>query len=106
METPAYQPIFVPTKTAVLLVFMPGQPPDRRSTEGLLQRVQGILGNAVRITKVETGLHPDVVSTFGVQSFPSFVLVKRGVEVWRHSGLIDRDELILLLSGHLGMAGI
>ncbi|GAA4406725.1 hypothetical protein GCM10023187_26540 [Nibrella viscosa] len=66
-----------------------------------LERVGAILGDAVKITRVDESTHPEVVNSFGVRLLPSFVLIKQGTEIWRHAGAIESQELLRLLTEQL-----
>ncbi|GAB3321174.1 hypothetical protein GCM10027299_15290 [Larkinella ripae] len=99
METALFHPLIVPAKTAVLLVFVPTVPTQPISQ--LLERVRAEVGDCVRITRVDQLMHPEVVRSFGVQQLPSFVLLKQGIEIWRHMGLLNSAELSRLLTERL-----
>lgn len=83
---------------AVLLVLLP-QTPGGSAVPGPLTNVsirtlQGRLGPAIRVLKIEESSHPTVVQSFGGPALPACVLVRRGVELWRQQGLPD-DEASL-----------
>ncbi|WP_266366416.1 YbbN family protein [Tellurirhabdus rosea] len=101
MRTTTYRPILVSPKTAVLLVFMPGNAAQRLAVELQLERVGTVLGNELRITLVDDATHPEVVNSFSINALPAFVLLKQGTEVWRQLGLLETPELIRSLSGQL-----
>ncbi|GAA4452139.1 hypothetical protein GCM10023189_15090 [Nibrella saemangeumensis] len=98
---PVYRPLFIPPKTAVLLVFMPRVSSLSLDVELLLERVGAVLGDAVKITRVDESTHPEVVNSFGVRMLPSFVLIMQGNEIWRHTGSIEGSELLQLLAEQL-----
>jgi thioredoxin 1 len=101
MKTSTFRPIFVPSKTAVLLAFIPTGVRQQELVDYLLERVDTILGDSIRITRVNQDAHPEVVKSFGIQEFPAFVLLKQGTEVGRFDGIAESAELIRLLSQKL-----
>ncbi|MGA0557855.1 thioredoxin [Larkinella sp. VNQ87] len=101
METTFFRPLFVPAKTAVLLVFVPVSLPQQTLINQLLAQVNSELGDFIRITRVEQGVHPEVVRSFGVQQLPSFILLRQGTEIWRHNGLLEAHDLIRHLTEQL-----
>ncbi|MFD1144698.1 thioredoxin family protein [Larkinella insperata] len=101
METILFQPLIVPAKTAVLLVFVPDSLTQQIVVNRLLERVGAELGDVVRITRVDQVVHPEVVRSFGVQQLPSFILLRQGAEIWRHNGLPDLADLMRLLTERL-----
>lgn len=98
---PTYRPLLIPPKTAVLLVFMPRVSSLSLDVELLLERVGTVLGDSVKITRVDESTHPEVVNSFGIRMLPSFVLIMQGNEIWRHSGTIESKELLHLLTEQL-----
>lgn len=50
-------------------------------------------GSKAKIVRVDEARHPDLIETYGVKSFPTFVLMKDGQEVWRDSGEKPYGEL-------------
>lgn len=50
-------------------------------------------GAKVIIVRVDEARHPDLIKHFNVTSFPTFILMKDGQEVWRDSGEKPYGEL-------------
>lgn len=92
-------PILIPARSAVLLVFMP---PDRTnyqqrdSLTALTDSLQKLLGESVRLLKIDEATHPDVVQSFAITHTPAFVLVRQGIELWRQVGMPDKETPMLL----------
>jgi thioredoxin 1 len=51
------------------------------------------LKGAVKILKVNIDKNQSVSSSFGVRGVPTFVLFKKGKEVWRASGAMPKSEI-------------
>ena len=87
--------------TLVLLVLLPPAGPGPRDahTTASLRNLQQQLGTAVRVLPVDSASHPAVVRSFGPPALPACVLMRQGVELWRHQGLPeDEDSIHALLS--------
>ena len=96
--------LLTPVQLPVLLVFTPATMTQWAEVDQLVEKARSVLNPAIRITHITETTHPEVVSSFGFSSQPSFVLLQRGLELWRHTGFIDGPELIQQLSARLGQS--
>ncbi len=67
----------------------------------LLDGLQGRLGAAIRVLKINEASHPAVVRSFRAPQLPAFVLVQQGIELWRQQGLPEGEDLAGLLLSKL-----
>lgn len=98
----------LPADAAMLLVLLPpvGTAPQVRvATLATLAGLQRELGPAIRVLTVDELSHPSVVHSFRATDLPCFVLMQRGVELWRQGGLPEGEGIGLLLLSKLGPAG-
>ena len=96
----------LPPDAAVLLVLLAAPAPGvgRLSpavSSSALARLQQQLGTAVRVLRIDEASHPSVVSSFHATDLPCFVLVHRGVELWRAYGAPNTMLLAPLLLSKL-----
>ncbi|HHD74418.1 MAG TPA: thioredoxin, partial [Nitratifractor sp.] len=56
------------------------------------------LSPKVQFVKVNTEENQQISAQFGIQSIPTMVIFKNGVEVHRVSGALSREQIIQLLS--------
>ncbi|SOD93382.1 thioredoxin family protein [Spirosoma fluviale] len=99
-------PILIPARSAVLLFFIPSERADRQKRASyitLADSLQNLLGEAVRILKIDELSHPEVVQSFGITQTPSFVLVRQGTEIWRQVGLVSDKGMVSAVAKHLMM---
>ncbi|GAB3020724.1 thioredoxin family protein [Spirosoma pulveris] len=99
-------PILIPARSAVLLFFMPSEKADRHRRASfitLAESLQNLLGEAVRILKIDELSHPEVVQSFGITQTPAFVLVRQGIEIWRQVGLASDKGMVSTVAEHLLM---
>jgi len=54
---------------------------------------------SVRLAKVDIDAAPDVAASLGIQSVPTLILFRGGLEVARRSGALPRDQIIALANG-------
>ncbi|AMR25431.1 hypothetical protein A0257_22320 (plasmid) [Hymenobacter psoromatis] len=96
----------LPADAAVLLVLLPPAgtaPPVRAATLAALQGLQQRLGSVIRVLSVDEASHPVVVRSFRPADLPAFVLVRRGVELWRQQGLPEGEFIVAQLLGRLAL---
>jgi thioredoxin-like negative regulator of GroEL len=103
MKFNTLSPLLIPAKSAVMLVFLPpASSPDllqqRTILSQLIEALQQQFDGRVRLLKIDETTHPEVVRSFSVNAFPTFVLVQQGVELWRQEGLSPDEHTSLLLS--------
>ncbi len=46
-----------------------------------------------RVLKLDIDRSPDVSARYQVQAVPTFIIFRKGVPVWRHSGMLDKHTL-------------
>ncbi|MDB5241135.1 MAG: hypothetical protein JWP57_1760 [Spirosoma sp.] len=93
------QPILIPPKSAVLLIFMPPERLDKQRRASLVAfaySLQQHLDNRIRVLRIDETHHPEVVRSFYITETPAFVLVRQGVEVWRQVGTPNEEMFIQL----------
>ena len=94
-------PSALPPDTAVLLVLLPLEPGSEFTgetrTAASLRVLQGRLGAAIRVLKIDEASHPAVVRSFGPPQLPACVLVRQGVELWRLQGLPEDESIVSTL---------
>lgn len=95
------RPVLLSDTSAVLLIFfIPSETanrPQRALLTALAESVQAQLGSLVRVLRIDEIDHADVLQTFAITQLPAFVLVRRGIELWRQQGLADETTLVALI---------
>lgn len=81
-------PLIVPAKAAVLLVFMPTNRKQQETFTKLINSLHDFLDGSLRILQLDEATHPEVVRSFDITHLPAFVLIRQGVELWRHEGML------------------
>lgn len=105
MKPDDMHPVLRSPQSAVLLIFfMPSglaNRPQRVLLTALADSLQEQLGGLLRILRIDEANHPDVVQSFAITQTPAFVLVRRGIELWRHEALSDESILVGLIQNSL-----
>lgn len=67
----------------------------------ILEKVKELVGDKVRIIKVDIDRHPEVASQLHVQAVPTLMLWCSGQLLWHSSGAISRADLMATLDPFL-----
>ena len=67
----------------------------------ILEQVKATLGDKIRILKVDVDKHQDTAAAYNIQSVPTIMLFHKGEMVYRHSGAMQKAELLSLLDPFL-----
>ena len=67
----------------------------------ILEQVKSVLGDRIRIIKVDVDKYSVTASQYRIQSVPTLMLFRNGEVLWRTSGVIDKAELLATLDPFL-----
>ena len=67
----------------------------------ILEQVKSVLGDRIRIIKVDVDKYGVTASQYRVQSVPTLMLFRNGEVLWRTSGVVDKAELLATLDPFL-----
>lgn len=59
----------------------------------ILQQLSGMMGDKLRIIKIDVDKNPSAASAFKIQGVPTLMLFKQGDVKWRQSGVVPADQL-------------
>ncbi len=60
----------------------------------ILEQVKEVLGECIRIIKVDVDKNRATASQYRVQSVPTLILFRQGEVLWRTSGVVQKAELL------------
>lgn len=66
----------------------------------VLEELKSEIGDAARIVKIDVDQHEELANSYRIQTVPTFILFKKGESLWRHSGVISRQELKSVIEQH------
>ena len=67
----------------------------------ILEQVKSVLGDRIRIIKVDVDKYGETASQYRIQSVPTLMLFRNGEVLWRTSGVVDKAELLATLDPFL-----
>lgn len=66
----------------------------------ILSEVKASLGDKVSIIKIDVDKNQPLAAKYQVRGVPTLMLFKKGQQLWRQSGVIQKNELIALINNH------
>lgn len=66
----------------------------------ILKQVKDILGDAVTIIKIDVDKNQSMATKYQVRGVPTLILFKGGKQLWRQSGVVQKDDLIKIINSH------
>ncbi|WP_272023991.1 thioredoxin [Olleya namhaensis] len=64
----------------------------------ILREVKENLGDRVSIIKIDVDKNQPLAAKYQVRGVPTMILFKNGKQVWRQSGVLQKDELINVIT--------
>ncbi|HMQ43790.1 MAG TPA: thioredoxin [Mariniflexile sp.] len=66
----------------------------------ILKEVKDSVGDAVSILKIDVDKNQTLAATYHVRGVPTLLLFKNGKQLWRQSGVVQKNDLISLIKSH------
>ncbi len=66
----------------------------------ILQEVKAELGDDLKIVKIDVDKNQSLASKFQVRGVPTMILFKEGNQVWRQSGVLQKQDLVSIINSH------
>lgn len=66
----------------------------------ILKQVKDNLGNRVSIIKIDVDKNQSLAAKYQVRGVPTLMLFKKGEQVWRQSGVLQKDDLINIITSN------
>ncbi len=63
----------------------------------VLKQVKDNLGDRVSIIKVDVDKNQELAAKYQVRGVPTLMLFKNGKQLWRQSGVLQKDEIINII---------
>ena len=64
----------------------------------VLKQVKDTLGERVSIIKIDVDKNKELAAKYHVRGVPTMLLFKNGKQVWRQSGVLQKDEIIDIIT--------
>jgi thioredoxin 1 len=66
----------------------------------ILKQVKEELGDAVKIIKIDVDKNQPLTAKYQVRGVPTMLLFKKGKQVWRQSGVLQKNEIINIINSN------
>lgn len=90
----------IQSKKPVLVDFFADWCGPCKTLAPILKQVKDELGEDVKIVKINVDKNQPLAATYQVKGVPTMLLFKEGKQVWRQSGVLQKDEIINIIKTH------
>lgn len=66
----------------------------------ILKEVKDELGDAVKIVKIDVDKNQPLAAKYQVRGVPTMLLFKNGKQVWRQSGVLQKNDIINIIKSN------
>ena len=66
----------------------------------VLNQVKEALGDAIKIVKINVDKNELLSAKYQVRGVPTMLLFKNGKQLWRQSGVLQKEEIISIIKQH------
>ena len=67
----------------------------------ILSEVKAELAEGIKIVKIDVDKNQSLATKYQVRGVPTMILFKEGKQVWRESGVIQKQDLVAIVKGFL-----
>lgn len=67
----------------------------------ILKQVKDDLGDKIKIIKIDIDKNQSLSTKYAVRGVPTMILFKNGNQLWRQSGLVEKDHILNQVKSHL-----
>ena len=67
----------------------------------ILEQIKEVLGDRIRIIKVDVDKNDVIANQYRIQSIPTLMLFRKGEQLWRTSGVVQKAELLATIDPFL-----
>ncbi|GGG51260.1 thioredoxin [Bizionia arctica] len=64
----------------------------------ILKQVKDTMGENVSIIKIDVDKNQSLAAKYQVKGVPTLMLFKKGKQIWRQSGVLQKDEIINIIN--------
>ena len=63
----------------------------------ILKEVKSSINNSIKIIRIDIDKNQQIADKFNIKGVPALLLFKNGGVIWKHLGLINKEDLITLI---------
>jgi thioredoxin 1 len=90
----------IKSETPVLVDFFADWCGPCKMLAPILIEVKEDLGEGVKIIKIDVDKNQPLAAKYQVRGVPTMLLFKKGKQVWRQSGVLEKSDLIKIIKSH------
>lgn len=87
----------IPQDKTVLVDFSAVWCPPCKAMAPVIDSLEQQCGNKFVLVKIDGGAQTGICKELNVEAFPTFVLYKKGKEIWRRQGMVTIKEFLSVL---------
>ena len=87
----------ISSKTPVLVDFFADWCGPCKMLAPILKDVKEELGDAVKIVKIDVDKNQSIAAKYQVRGVPTMLLFKNGKQVWRQSGVLQKNDIVQII---------
>ena len=66
----------------------------------ILKQVKEALGDAIKIVKIDVDKNQPLAAKYQVRGVPTMLLFKNGKQLWRQSGVLQKNDIVSVIKSH------
>jgi thioredoxin 1 len=66
----------------------------------ILKQVKDELGDTIKIIKIDVDKNQPLAAKYQVRGVPTMILFKQGKQLWRQSGVLQKQEIISIINSY------
>jgi thioredoxin 1 len=67
----------------------------------ILEKLKQMVGDKAMIIKIDVDKNPNASAAYHIKGVPTLILFKKGVVLWRQSGVVEATQLKLLIEKNI-----
>lgn len=66
----------------------------------ILKQVKDEMGETLKIIKIDVDKNKSIASKYQVRGVPTMLLFKNGKQLWRQSGVLQKNDIVQVIKSH------
>lgn len=87
----------ISSETPVLIDFFADWCGPCKMLGPILKDVKEELGDAIKIVKIDVDKNQSIATKYQVRGVPTMLLFKNGKQVWRQSGVLQKNDIVQII---------